>query len=273
METPEVIFIIPYRSRPRELERWINHMTSIFNEEELNYEVFVIHQKDKRRFNRGAMKNIGFHMVKRKYPKTYQEITLVFNDVDTMPREKGQFTFPIKQGYVRHYVGFKFAFGGIVSMRAGDFESIGGYPNLWSWGLEDNMLRERWVSTFGEKTIDYSQFISLPGNSRKKVNEQIILDTSFERGREINVQIGSYVNETRVKNAKERKMNKPLSESLHVITNIKTKEHTKGKIRHFDVEQFNTGTKDVGYYERRYNLRRVGSQKILKMGQLMMYGK
>lgn len=273
METPEVIFIIPYRNRARELERWINHMTPILDVDELNYEVFVIHQKDNRRFNRGAVKNIGFHMVKRKYPQTYREITLVFNDIDTMPREKGQFTFPVEQGHVRHFVGFKFAFGGIVSMRAGDFERIGGYPNLWSWGFEDNILRERWVDTFGVETIDYSQFVKILGSSKKDIDEQIVLDTTSERGREINVQISAYVKELREKNTKERTTKKILSESLHMIRNIKTNERTKERIRQFDIVYFDTGTKDVGYYERRYDLRRVRPQKILKMEQLMMYGK
>lgn len=270
-----VIFIIPYRDRKRELERWINHMTPILDG--LNYEVFVIHQRDNRRFNRGAMKNIGFHMVKRKYPKTYRDITLVFNDIDTMPLEKGQFTFPVERGQVRHFVGFKFAFGGIVSIRAGDFEQIGGYPNFWSWGYEDNILRERWVAMFGEQSIDYSQFVKIPSRFNQKmykqINTQIVFDTTSERGREIDVQIGFYVKELREKNADERKKNSILSESLYNIQNIKSKEHGKGNIIQIDILQFDTDTNDLGYYERRYDLSRIVPQKILRMGQLMRYGK
>lgn len=271
MNLPKIIFIIPYRDRSRELSRWINHMTPILDG--LNYEVFVIHQKDKRRFNRGAIKNVGFHMVKQTYPEHYKNITLVFNDVDTMPLNKGQFTFPVKQGQVRHFVGFKFAFGGIVSINAGDFERIGGYPNLWSWGFEDNMLRERWVSVFGEGSIDYSEFVKIPGKSKKEIDKLIIFDTEGEKGREINVQISLYVKELRNKNKEESKKNKIISESLHSIRAIKSSEVRNGKIRQFDISGFDTGTKDSGYYERRYDLRRIRQQKILKMGQLMNYKK
>ena len=44
--------------------------------------LLIIHQKDKRLFNRGAMKNIGFIVLKSLYPQDFMsKITLVFNDV------------------------------------------------------------------------------------------------------------------------------------------------------------------------------------------------
>ena len=57
------------------------------------YKIYYIHQNDKREFNRGAMKNIGFMVIKDKYPNDYQNITLVFNDVDTMPYSKNFLNF------------------------------------------------------------------------------------------------------------------------------------------------------------------------------------
>jgi hypothetical protein len=107
------------------------------------YKILYIHQQDEREFNRGAMKNIGFIEVKKMYPNDYQNITLVFNDIDTMPYTKNFLDYKTNPGIVKHFYGFKYTLGGIVSITAGDFEKINGFPNFWAWGYEDNMLQSR----------------------------------------------------------------------------------------------------------------------------------
>jgi hypothetical protein len=89
------------------------------------------------------MKNIGFLVVKSMYPDTYKDITLVFNDVDTMPYSTGFLKYDTKRGTVKHFYGFRFALGGIVSITGYDFEQINGFPNFWGWGYEDNALNYR----------------------------------------------------------------------------------------------------------------------------------
>ena len=89
------------------------------------------------------MKNIGFLYVKNIYPNDYKNITLVFNDVDTMPYTKNFFNYDTNIGTVKHFYGFKYCLGGIVSIKAGDFERINGFPNFWAWGYEDNLLQKR----------------------------------------------------------------------------------------------------------------------------------
>lgn len=159
---PEFIFIVPYRDRDAQLEIFLSHMPKIL--EDLNYEVYFAHQKDKRFFNRGGMKNIGFLHAKEKYPNHYKNITFVFHDIDTLLAKKGMTNFQTVKGKVKHIIGFKRAFGGIFSIKGEDFENLNGFPCIWNWGMEDNSLKLRWLTKMRkgkEKFIDYSEFYSI----------------------------------------------------------------------------------------------------------------
>ncbi len=154
---PKLIFIVPYRDRPQHLHFFKEQMAKVLSiMPKTDYKMFFAHQEDTRSFNRGAMKNIGFIAVKNKYPNDYKNITLVFNDVDTMPYTKRFLDYDTVPGIVKHFYGYKFALGGIVSIKAGDFEKTTGFPNFWAWGYEDNMLKYR-VERSGLR-IDHSQF-------------------------------------------------------------------------------------------------------------------
>ena len=124
--------------------------------EKTDYKIIYSHQNDNREFNRGAIKNIGFLYAKSLYPNDYQNITFVFNDVDTMPYNKNFLNYETEKGKVKHFYGYNFALGGIVSMTGADFEKINGFPNYWAWGYEDNALQGR-VNVEG-LTIDRSEF-------------------------------------------------------------------------------------------------------------------
>ena len=141
---PELVFIIPYRDREQHLTFFKNHMNYVLEDmEPSSYKILYIHQTDKRDFNRGALKNIGFLVLKEMYPNDYHNITLVFNDIDTMPFTKNFINYQTNYGTVKHFYGYKFALGGIVSIKASDFEKTRGFPNLWTWGFEDNELQRR----------------------------------------------------------------------------------------------------------------------------------
>lgn len=278
MNVPDVIFIIPYRDRRDQLVRWVQTMGDYLDG--IKYEVIVVHQVDKRRFNRGAMKNHGFLRVKEQYPDHYKTITLVFNDVDTIPVKP--LDFRVSRGTVKHFFGFRFAFGGLFSMTAGDFEQIGGFPNLWSWGLEDNLVKERWVKHFGEDSIDFSQFVELRGKNREDLSDEILFDTSGEKTREIEVQVGQYVNELRPINEHEHKMKTRMTESIHSIRRVR--KHMvplhqflpgieNSRIHVCNIVHFDCGTTDNGLYEKRHDTRKIRRQKILTMRQLMRYRK
>ena len=157
MTIPKRIFIVPYRNRLQHKFFFSKYMSFIL-ENCNDYEVYFSHQCDARTFNRGATKNIGFLAVKAKYPDDYQNMTFIFNDIDTIPFNK-IFDYETEKGVVKHYYGYEYALGGIVVIKGSDFEKTNGYPCYWGWGMEDNVLQKR-CERFGIK-IDRSQFYKI----------------------------------------------------------------------------------------------------------------
>lgn len=178
---PKIVFIVPYRNREEHKRIFLQHMKEILNDyRENEYEIIFSHQTDKREFNRGAMKNVGFLSIKQKYPHDYKDITFVFHDIDTFPRDKHLIHYETNHGIVKHFYGFKFALGGIVSIKGHDFERINGYPNLWGWGFEDNSLQGRVLQAKIE--IDRSEFypfkderiIQLEHGKERKLDNMVV---------------------------------------------------------------------------------------------------
>jgi hypothetical protein len=155
---PSRIFIIPYRNRENDKERFLININLLLEDSKISepYEIYFAHQYDGRPFNRGAMKNIGFLAMKTKYPNNYKDITFIFHDVDTWPKEKGMINYNTSLGIVKHFYGFVFALGGIFAIKGADFEKSKGFPNFWGWGIEDNMINDRCIEV--GLTIDRSQF-------------------------------------------------------------------------------------------------------------------
>lgn len=157
IKVPKIIFIVPYRDREQQMLFFNRQMDYVLEDiGKDNYEIYFAHQCDNRDFNRGAMKNIGFIAMKEKYADNYKDITFVFNDVDTMPYTKNFLNYETKEGNIKHFYGFTYTLGGIVSIKGSDFEKVNGFPNFWAWGYEDNMFQER-VLKNGLK-IDRDQF-------------------------------------------------------------------------------------------------------------------
>lgn len=151
---PNIIIIVPYRDRPEQLYFFTTHMSHIltqYAEQDKVVRVLFCHQVDKRPFNRGAMKNLGYIWSKKTYGEDVaNKITFVFHDIDTLPYKKHIMDYDLdtvinkreKNKYqdeiVKHFYGYKFALGGIFSIKGRVFELLGGFPNFWGWGYEDN---------------------------------------------------------------------------------------------------------------------------------------
>ena len=158
--TPYFIFIVPYKNREQHKVFFKKYMSFVLEDfDKKTYEIYFSHQEDNRKFNRGAVKNIGFLAMKKKYPRDYKNITFVFNDIDTIPYTKNILDYKTISGNVKHFYGYEFCLGGIVSITGKDFENINGFPNYWEWGGEDNCLQKRVKKH--KLNIDRGQFYKL----------------------------------------------------------------------------------------------------------------
>jgi len=256
---PNIVFIVPYRNRYQHKFFFSNYVTNILKlSQNENYEIYFSHQCDSRAFNRGATKNIGFLAMKQKYPNDYKDITFVFNDIDTIPFSN-IFDYQTTHGIVKHFYGFEYALGGIVSITGSDFEAANGFPNYWGWGMEDTVLQQR-CQNIG-LSINRDQFFPIgspeilhlfDGVSRL-INRNDLLRSNNDNG----------INGIRTINNLLFTIDK---ESSNMLDNIHTVENDK--IFVINIENFTTGINyenDIDNYYK-YDLRENPRQSINRQG-------
>jgi hypothetical protein len=157
-QSEKIAILIPFREsdkdnkvRTKHLERFINH----FKELKLRVKIYVIEQSDDgRKFNRGALLNIGAEMAKKDGCDS-----IILHDLDIL---QGPSLIPYYAVYpvnpvhiawgISKYTYHRFL-GGVLSISMKDFDKVNGYPNeFWGWGGEDDALRNRLIR-IGKKFI------------------------------------------------------------------------------------------------------------------------
>jgi hypothetical protein len=253
---PKIVFIIPYRNRIQHKYFFSTYLTSILSLSEYkdSYEIYFSHQCDKRSFNRGATKNIGFLAIKKKYPQHYKNITFVFNDIDTIPFSN-IFNYDTIPGEVKHFYGFEYALGGIVSINGGDFEMINGYPSFWGWGLEDSVLQKRCLDA--NIIINRDQFypigspdiLHLFDGVSRLINRKDPIRANNDNGIDGHMSIGNlyYTIDSESRN--------PL-DNIHVVSS--------DKIFVINIMSFTTGTKFENKNFYKYDLRTNPNEIMIK---------
>lgn len=221
---PDIIFLIPYRAREEQKNIFQEKMDIIISKYDKTCELYYCFQNDERNFNRGALKNIGFLAMKEKYPDHYQNITFVFNDIDTFPTESHYLDYATEKNTVKHFFGFTYALGGIVSIKGSDFELVLGYPNFWGWGYEDTLLNER-VKRNGIN-IDRTNFISI----NDKSNEKIVQLRHDDNKRVINSKEVSYYKKNKSDNLTDiKELKYTIEDNIINVTYFESKHKEEAK--------------------------------------------
>lgn len=138
----KVAIIVPFRDlqaeqkRTEQLNKFHPAMTEFLKKAETPFKIFIIEQSnDDRKFNRGKLLNVGFHIAKSQGYNVF-----VLHDVDLVPSDgllKYYVSPPEEPVHVarvwNRYNGNENYFGGIVTFSTEQYEAINGYPNNY-WG-------------------------------------------------------------------------------------------------------------------------------------------
>lgn len=152
---PECCVVIPYRdSTEQPRAHMLTAIVDLF--ERARIHVVVVEQtSDDRKFNKGAILNVGYL-----YARALRRFDVfVFNDVDLLPDVRLLRYYGICAGDApvhmagprqQHKYPYSDIYGGIISITGSQFERINGFPNsFWGWGGEDDALYNRVARTYG----------------------------------------------------------------------------------------------------------------------------
>lgn len=150
--------IVPYRNRSEQLAIFRKEINDYLN---IDFELIIVEQSDKKEFNRGKLLNIGF-LEAEKLGCDY----VIFHDIDMLPIH-ADYSYVDKpthlitkvdlpQGVSRTL--FDEYFGGVTAFPVNLFKQINGYSNeYFGWGFEDDdlLLRclENHIDLNGKKIV------------------------------------------------------------------------------------------------------------------------
>lgn len=120
-------------------------MTNFLDSQGIPHKIFVCHQADGKKFNRGKTKNIAYDIAQKEGFDYF-----AFHDIDLLPEEDScQYSFPetaplhlsTQIDKFDYQLPYMENFGGVVLFNKQDFIRVNGYSNeYWGWGAEDDDL-------------------------------------------------------------------------------------------------------------------------------------
>lgn len=157
------LIIVPYRDRADHLRVFRRHYT--------NMDILVVEQSNRKAFNRGKLFNVGVL-------ESPEYDYYVLHDVDMISDRGHDYSFPNMPTHCatncsqfNYTMPYKEYFGGVTIISREHYMLVNGFHNdMYGWGAEDDMLRQRVLDA--GLTIDTRKtyYTSLP--HRRIVNEQ-----------------------------------------------------------------------------------------------------
>ena len=161
-QTEKLLIVVPYRDRKKHLDIFLKHIKDFFIENKTNnsleIKIIIIEQSEKKKFNLGAINNIGFLL-----EENYLDYICI-NNVDFLP-VNADFTYAdaptslISEGFDKHPIDpenndpnlrnwvlnqTKQPFHGSIFIPKEIFKKVNGYSNrYWGWGFEDLDMKMR----------------------------------------------------------------------------------------------------------------------------------
>jgi hypothetical protein len=187
--------IIPYRdnikqNRKEQLDKIIKHFNDVLPKYTDNYRIIIIEQSnDGRKFNRGALLNIG-HIIAKKKNLQY----VIFHDVDTYPNEdviEWYLHYPYNPLHMGHlvdkYKTLNVFLGAVLSVSLKHNEMINGFSNcFWGWGGEDDSYLRRLlkyniiINRPSKGTFDTMEHAFDDSNKIEKHEKHELIDSSLK---------------------------------------------------------------------------------------------
>jgi hypothetical protein len=158
----KLLIVVPYRDRKKHLDIFLKHIKDFFIKDSINnileIKIIIIEQSEKKKFNLGAINNIGFLL-----EENYLDYICI-NNVDFLPVNADYSysdapTSLISQGFDNHPLDPenddpnlrnwalnqpKQPFHGSVFIPKEIFRKVNGYSNrYWGWGFEDLDMKMR----------------------------------------------------------------------------------------------------------------------------------
>ena len=137
----KINIIFPMRDREKDLEKTLPRIKKFFENNNLEYHIYVIEQVQGKKFNKGKLFNIGFLEAEKNNTGNYY----YFSDVDIYPKFKDTFDLKcIKNTVKHHYTSYDTSLGGVFSVDSETYKKINGFNNnFWGWGGEDDDIMNR----------------------------------------------------------------------------------------------------------------------------------